>query len=173
MLIIHMVHPGHIITNTIDYGVSNSKKWKFSSELNFDSLKLDFWRSIFIQLNLHEPSFDMSLFQYFWRFAQICKKFAAFEHKIVCYCFWTILGEQLAKLFRNNNKNTFVLICCKFLANLSKSYEILKQYDVKWRFNYRKCGSVWYSFSCTCAFSWCMKYSSCTYNNVWILKNFS
>ena len=34
---------------------------------------------------------------------------------------------QLAKLFRNNNKNSFLLICCKFLANKSKSSEILKQ----------------------------------------------
>ena len=30
-----------------------------------------------------EPSFDMTLFQYFLRFAHICKKFAAFERTIV------------------------------------------------------------------------------------------
>ena len=59
-----------------------------------------------------------------------------------CYCFWTILGTQLPKLFRNNNKNNFALICCNFLANLCKSSEILKQYDVKWWLNYRKYGSV-------------------------------
>ena len=76
----------------------------------------------------------MALFQYFWRFARICKKFAAFQCKKV---WWTILGMQLVKLFRNNNKNNFSLICCKFLANLCKSSEILKQYDVKWRLNSR------------------------------------
>ena len=59
-----------------------------------------------------------------------------------CYCFWTILSKQFTKLFRNNKKK-LVLICCKFLANLCKSSEILKQYDVKW-LNY---GSVSYSFS--------------------------
>ena len=60
------------------------------------------------------------------------------------YCFWTILGVQLAKLFRNNNKNNFALIWCKSFANLCKSSEILKQYDVKWWLDYRKYGS----FSC-------------------------
>ena len=44
--------------------------------------------------------------------------------------------------------NNFALICCKFLANLCKSSEILKQYDAKWWLNYRKYESVSYSFSC-------------------------
>ena len=63
-------------------------------------------------------------------------------------CFWTILQVTRLKLFRNNNKNNFVFKCCKFLANLCKSSEILKQYDVKWWFNYTNYASVSYSFSC-------------------------
>ena len=66
-----------------------------------------------------------------------------------CYCFWTNIGAQLKKLFRNNNKNNFAPINCKFLANLCKSSENLKQYDVKWWLDYRKHGDVSYSFSCT------------------------
>ena len=37
-------------------------------------------RSIF---SIIKPSFDIELFQYFWKFTQICKKFAAYERKIV------------------------------------------------------------------------------------------
>ena len=66
-----------------------------------------------------------------------------------CYCFWTSLGTQLTQLFRNNNKINFPLICCKFLVKLCEYSEIQKQYDVKWWLNYRKYGSVPYSFSCT------------------------
>ena len=66
----------------------------------------------------------------------------------LCYCFWTNSGAQLAKLFRNNNKNNFASKCCKFLANLFKSSEILEQCHVKWWLNYRIYGSVSYSFSC-------------------------
>ena len=50
--------------------------------------------------------------------------------------------------YRNDNKNNFLSKCCKFLANLSKSSEILEQCHVKWWFNYRIYGSVSYSFSC-------------------------
>ena len=39
-----------------------------------------------------KPSIDMTLFWYFWRFTQICTKFAAFACEIVFRnCFWTIL----------------------------------------------------------------------------------
>ena len=41
-----------------------------------------------------EPSFDMALFQFFWRFAKICKKFAALECKIV----FVIVSEQFFEL---------------------------------------------------------------------------
>ena len=85
----------------------------------------------------------MALFQYFWRFAQICKKFAAFALKIV------FVIVSVVKLFRNNNKNNFSSKCCKFLANLCKSSEILEQCYVKWWLNYRINGYLSYSFSCT------------------------
>ena len=93
-------------------------------------------------------------------FLKICKKFAA----ICCCCtvyishfssLWHIItraqGRQIVSVivseqfyYRNNNKNNFA-----FLANLCKSSEILKQYNVKCWFNYRIYGSVSYSFSCT------------------------
>ena len=60
-----------------------------------------------------------------------------------CYCFWTMLGTQLTKLLRNNNKNNFALICCKFLTNFQKFW---KKYDVKWWLNYSKYGSVSHSY---------------------------
>ena len=85
-------------------------------------------RSIY---SIIKPSFDMALFQYFWRFTQICKKFAAFARKIV----FVIVSEQF--YYRNNNKNNFVSKCCKFLANLCKSSEILEQCHVKWWLKYR------------------------------------
>ena len=65
-------------------------------------------RSIF---SIIKPSFDIALFHYFWKFTQICKKFFLL----------LFLGVARLKLFRNNNKNNFVFICCKFLANLCKS----------------------------------------------------
>ena len=86
----------------------------------------------------------MVLLQYFWRFTQICKKFAASAWKIV----FVIFSEQF--YYRNNNKNNFASKCCKFLANLRKSLEILEQCHVKWWLDYRiYAGSVPYSFSCT------------------------
>ena len=85
-------------------------------------------RSIY---SIIKPSFDMTLFQYFWRFTQICKKFAAFAHKIV------FVIVSVVKLFRNNNKNNFASKCCKFLANMCKSSEIPEQCQVKWWLEYR------------------------------------
>ena len=70
-----------------------------------------------------KPSIDMALFQYFWRFAQICKKFAAFARKIV----FVIVSEQF--YYRNNNKNNFVSKCCKLLANLQKYWNNAKSND--------------------------------------------
>ena len=77
-----------------------------------------------VQLNLHETYL---LFRYL-------------SHHLTWYCF--SISEDLhrfarnlqylsTKLFRNNNKNNFELMCCTFPANLCKSSEILKQYDVK------------------------------------------
>ena len=63
--------------------------------------------------------------QHFCIFTQICKKFAAFARKIV----FVIVSEQF--YYRNNDKNNFVSKCCKFLANLCKSSEILEQCHVK------------------------------------------
>ena len=51
-------------------------------------------KSIF---SIIKPSFDIILFQDLWRFAEIWAQNCF-------YCFWTILGTQLAKLFRNDNK---------------------------------------------------------------------
>ena len=45
-----------------------------------------------------------------------------------------------------HNKNNFALICCKFLANLQKSWNSMMS-----RLNYRKYGSVSYSFTCMTA----------------------
>ena len=133
----------------------NEGQVRFNKILSDDTLWLK-W----LQLNLHETA---QLINYFdtwviiWHgivplFLKICKDLQEIcsisAQNCFCYCFWTILGTQIAKLFSNNTKNYFALICCKFLANLYKSSGILKQYDVKWWLNYRKYGSVSYSFSC-------------------------
>ena len=84
----------------------------------------------------------MAMFQYFWRFAQICKKFAAFAHKIV------FVIVSVVKLFRNNKKNNFASKCCKFLANLCKSSEILEHCHGKWWLKYQNNRSVSWRLSC-------------------------
>ena len=80
---------------------------KLTAKLIWDS------RSIYSTI---KPSFDIILFQDFWRFAR------NLQHLLtkLFLLFWTILGLQLTNFFRNNNKNNFALICCKFLANLQK-----------------------------------------------------
>ena len=75
-------------------------------------------------------------------FLNICKKFGAFARKIV------LVIVSVVKLFRNNNKNNFVSKCCKFLANLCKSLEILEQCHVKWWLKYRNNRSVLWRLSC-------------------------
>ena len=55
----------------------------------------------------------------FLKFAQICKKFAAFAHKIV------FVIVSVVKLFRNNNKNNFLQIC----PNLQKYWNIAMSND--------------------------------------------
>ena len=64
-------------------------------------------------------------------------------------CFWTIYSSCDLKLLRNNKKNNFALICCKFLANLCKSSEILEQCHVNWWLKYRNSKSVSWRLSCT------------------------
>ena len=98
-------------------------------------------RSIY---SIIKPKFDIIdiLFQDFWRFAQSCKKLAAFARKIV----FVIVFEQFC--YRNNNKNNFVSKCCKFLANLCKSSEILEQCHVKWWLKYRNNWSVSWRLGC-------------------------
>ena len=49
---------------------------------------------------------------------------------------------------KNNNKNNFALICCKFLANLCKSLKMLEQCHVNWWLNYRNNRSVSWRLSC-------------------------
>ena len=97
-------------------------------------------RSIY---SIIKPTFDIILFQDFWRFTEICKKFAAFARKIV----FVIVSEQFC--YRNNNKNNFVSKCCKFLANLCKSSEIVEECHVKWWLKYRYHRSVSWRLSCT------------------------
>ena len=70
---------------------------------------------------------------------------------------------KVRNLFKNNRKNNFELICCKFPVNLCKSSEILKQYDVKWWLNYRIYRFVSYSFSCTFRKSTFLKISLLVY----------
>ena len=62
-------------------------------------------------------------------FLKICKKFAR------------NLQHKNAKLFLLSETITKTILC-------SYVSEILKQYDVKWWLDYRKYGSVSYSFSC-------------------------
>ena len=62
---------------------------------------------------------------------------------------WQVIQQSLniySHWFRNNNN--FGSKCCKYLANLCKSSEILEQCHVKWWLGYRIYGSVSYSFSC-------------------------
>ena len=102
-----------------------------------------------LQLNLHETNL---LFQYLshhltWHCSSIYEDLHRFAQiktqNCFCYCFWTILGAQLIKLFTEAITKTVLR------SNLCKSSKILKQYDVKWWLNYRKYGSVSYSFSFT------------------------
>ena len=100
-------------------------------------------KSFELQLNLHEID---PLFWYLsHHLVLICSIWTQNCFVIVSeeIPFWIILDARLAKLFRND-KNNFALICSKFIANLCKSYEIL---NVKWLHNYRKYGSISYSFS--------------------------
>ena len=99
-------------------------------------------RSIY---SIIKPSIDMKLFQYFWRFAQICKKFAAFERKMV----FLMVSEQF--YYRNSNKNHFEFICCKFLANLQKYWNNMMSNDGLIIEIY---GYVSYSFSCILQVLW-------------------
>ena len=73
---------------------------------------------------------DMALFQYFWRSAQICNKL------VVQNCSETI------------TKTILRLFCCKFIANLCKSSEIVEQCHVKWWLGYRYNRSVSWRLSC-------------------------
>jgi hypothetical protein len=101
-------------------------------------------RSIFFIIKSHHLT--IYCFRISENLHEICSIWA---QNCFCYCFWTIL-QQLAslKLFRNNNKNNFALKCCKFLANLCKSSEILEQCHVKWWLKYRNNRSVSWRLCC-------------------------
>ena len=130
-------------TNTFWYLYSFYKFTKSPLDLLISTAKWIWDRSIY---SVIKPSICTTLFQYFWRFTQICKKFAAFAHKIV------FVIVSVVKLFRNNNKNNFASKCCKFLANLCKSSEILEQCHVNCWVDYRIYESASYSISCTKVF---------------------
>jgi hypothetical protein len=82
---------------------------------------------------------------------KICTDLHRDVHKIVFVIVWHL------KLFRNNNKNNFALTHKHTHSQTHTSVQKLKQYDVKWWLNYRKYGSVSYSFSCTQTFVFCSK----------------
>ena len=97
----------------------------------------------------------MALFQYFWRFTQICN---IWTKNCFCHCFWTILTAELPETI---TKQFCVHTCCKFFANLCKFLEILEQCY----------GSVSYSFSCTCLFFQRIRnQKSCS---IWVFTNWS
>ena len=48
-----------------------------------------------------KPSFDIALFQYFCKFTQICKKFAAYERRIV---FVIVSGSCVLKIGQKQSK---------------------------------------------------------------------
>ena len=80
-----------------------------------------------------------------WNCSSISEDLHRFARKIV----FVIVSEQF--YYRNNNKNNFVSICCKFLSNLCKSSEILEHCHVKWWRKYRNNRSVSWRLSCkTC-----------------------
>ena len=83
-------------------------------------------RSIF---SIIKPSFDIALFQYFWNLHKFARNLQYMNPKLFLFL---LQGVTRLKLFRNNNENNFAFICCKFLANLCKSSEILKQCHVNW-----------------------------------------
>ena len=119
-----------------------SKDFLFTTSTNalliFKEIHIFFTLNSFcLQITIRYSLISMRLIYYFdtwaitWHdivlvFLKICTDLqeicSIWAQNYFCYCFWTILGLQLAKLFRNNNKNNFALICCKFLANLQKSW---------------------------------------------------
>ena len=62
-----------------------------------------------------------------WHCSSINKDLHRCDHKTVF-----VIVARL-KLFRNDNKNNFVSKCCKFLANLCKSAEILNNFTTETR----------------------------------------
>ena len=82
----------------------------------------------------------MALFQYLWRFAQICTDLHRYDHKIV------FVIVACLKLFRNNNKNNFASISVQICANLHKSWNNTMSNDGLIIENIE---AVSYSFSCT------------------------
>ena len=61
-------------------------------------------------------------------------RFAQNLQHLLAKLFFVIVSEQF--YYRNNNN--FVNKCCKFLANLCKSSEILEHCHVKWWLKYQK-----------------------------------
>ena len=114
----------------------------FTTEVTLACRLLVLVWNVYLQLNLHETNL---LFRYLshlltWHCFRISEELQRFARN---------LQHMIAKLFLLLFLNNFAIICCKFLANRCKSSDILKQYDVKRWLNYRKYGSVWYSFSFT------------------------
>ena len=67
-------------------------------------------------ISILKPSFDMALFQYFWRFTQeIC---SIWTQNCFWYCFWTILRVQLpetiTKTILRPYAANFLQICVNF-----------------------------------------------------------
>ena len=71
---------------------------------------------------------------------QLLKYSLIYMRLIYYYDAWVIIWHAIVPVFIN--------ICTESSVNLCKSSYILKQHDVKWWLNYRKYGSVSYSFTC-------------------------
>ena len=98
----------------------------------------------YVQLNLHETDL---LFWYLshhltWHCSSISEDVYRFArhllHMNIKLFLLLFLNNFKCATPRNNNKNNFAFIFCKFLANLFKFSEILEQHYVKWWLNYRK-----------------------------------
>ena len=110
----------------------DKKKCHYEQKISLLQLKLHETDLLFWYLSHHLTLHCSSISEDLQRFA---RNLQHSSEKLSLFCFWIILGVQLAKLFRNKNKINFLFICCKFLGNLWKSSDILKQYDVKWWLN--------------------------------------
>ena len=80
-----------------------------------------------------KPSLDLTFFQYFWRFTQICTKFAAFARKIVLLLFLNnFITETTTKTILRANAGNFCANLQKYwnntMSNDGSSIDIIDQF---------------------------------------------